>query len=82
MKYDPTYHGSVVRNLKYGYQSRYNAELTLTDEQIWKVFEDCHGIQSDDDDDRDLPIYEGLKEQMDDDGNPDNLLTPGDLDVT
>lgn len=60
MKFNPDYHSNVVRNLKVEYKSRYNKDLCLTDERIFQIWDENHAVESDDPEDRELPIYEEL----------------------
>jgi mono/diheme cytochrome c family protein len=50
MKYDPDYHSSVIRNLRAKWKKMPEGappELTLTDEEIWDIYEDWHGVEID-----------------------------------
>ena len=60
MKFNLDYHSNVVQNLKNEYKSRYNKELTLTDKKIFQIWDENHCVESDDPNDRELPIYEEL----------------------
>lgn len=48
-KYNPGIHALVVRNLRqYWKDAGKNEDLTLTDEEVWAVFEDWYFIDEDD----------------------------------
>lgn len=64
MKYHPVYHVGVIDNLKREFKERYSQELLLPDAVIWKVYEEWYCVESDDSDDKELPIYQGLKEEL------------------
>lgn len=66
MKYNPDHHYNVVRNLKQGFIARYEKELTLPDNRIWQIFEEEFAVQSDDPNDKEKPIYEALKDDLED----------------
>lgn len=63
MRYDPLFHGNVVRNLRSSFINRYGHDCRLSDGEMWRVYDEDSGIESDDPDDKELPIYEGLLER-------------------
>lgn len=60
-KYDARYHSSVVKNMRQLWkEAKQNVELTLTDEEIWDMFEDYYF----DDRDEDIKYLEGMQEAL------------------
>jgi hypothetical protein len=60
-KYNPDYHSSVVKNLRQVWkEAKQNAELTLTDEEVWDVFIDYYFDERDDD----IKFLEGMQEAL------------------
>lgn len=60
MKYDSVYHKNVVDNYRRGFVARYGYPLTISDERIWEIQEDCQFCE-----DYENETYESLKEEED-----------------
>lgn len=64
MRYDPDLHGSVIRNIRREYRSRFHRELGLPAVDIWKIYEDTFGVVDEEHpDDKERVLYDTLAEE-------------------